>query len=242
MTEATRAAGTEQTGQSKSEFAYQQIRAKIVDGQWSAGHRLVLSRVAAELGVSVVPVREAVRRLEAESLVTFERNVGATVARLDLDEYRWTMETLAIVESAATGYSAPLLDRAARARARAINDEMRACLARFDPEEFTALNARFHQELCAQCPNPHLLDLVGRGWARLTVLRSSTFVFVPGRAEESVAEHDRILDLIEAEAPRAEIESAARAHRENTLHLVLANQPSATKPPGAQRPKGRSQR
>ncbi|WP_137723352.1 GntR family transcriptional regulator [Prescottella subtropica] len=231
---------SEPAQQSKSEFAYQQIRARIVDGQWAAGHRLVLSRVAAELGVSVVPVREAVRRLEAESLVTFERNVGATVARLDLDEYRWTMETLAVVESAATGYSAPLLDPTARARARSINDEMRACLTRFDPEEFTALNARFHQELCAQCPNPHLLDLVGRGWARLTVLRSSTFVFVPGRAEESVAEHEHILDLIDAGAPRADIETAARAHRENTLNLVLANQPSAAKPFAAYKSPGSS--
>ena len=45
--------------------------------------RLVLSSIAEELGFSVVPVREAIRRLEAEGLVTFERNVGATVAAID---------------------------------------------------------------------------------------------------------------------------------------------------------------
>ena len=59
---------------SKSEQAYAAVKARIVDGSYSPGYRLVLAKIAEDLGVSVVPVREAIRRLEAEGLVKFERN------------------------------------------------------------------------------------------------------------------------------------------------------------------------
>ncbi|MEG2577897.1 MAG: GntR family transcriptional regulator, partial [Glutamicibacter sp.] len=63
---------------SKSEAAYQLVSERIVNGAYSPGYRLVLGTIADELGCSVVPVREAIRRLEAEGLVHFTRNVGAT--------------------------------------------------------------------------------------------------------------------------------------------------------------------
>ena len=62
--------------ESKSQQAYRFIRERIDDGRYVPGYRLVLGQIAKELDVSVVPVREAIRRLEAEGLVTFERNVG----------------------------------------------------------------------------------------------------------------------------------------------------------------------
>ena len=71
-------------------------------GPYYPGYRLVLAKIAEDLGVSVVPVREAIRRLEAEGLVKFERNVGATVSGIDPTEYLYTMQTLSIVEGAAT--------------------------------------------------------------------------------------------------------------------------------------------
>ena len=87
---------------------------------------------------------------------------------------------------------------------------MRECLQHFDPVRFTALNQDFHSVLFEHCPNPHILDLVHRGWNRLASLRSSTFRFVPGRAHESVDEHEALLKLIEAGAGADDIEKAAR--------------------------------
>ena len=81
--------------------------------------------------------------------------------------------------------------------------------------------------LFEECPNPHILDLVHRGWNRLTVLRDSTFSFVPGRARESVDEHERILRLIESGAEPLEIELAARRHRLATLDALHAYQERA---------------
>ncbi|MBL3687517.1 GntR family transcriptional regulator [Leucobacter zeae] len=208
--------------ESKSERAYRLIRGRIDDGQYVPGYRLVLAPIANELGMSVVPVREAIRRLEAEQLVTFERNVGAQVSLIKETEYLHTMQTLALVEGAATALAAPAITAEQIERARAVNATMRATLEAFDPQSFTALNLEFHSVLFESCPNPHILDLVHRGWSRMKVLRNSSFSFVPGRAQESVDEHERILDLIERRAPAAEIEAVARAHRTATLDAVLA--------------------
>jgi DNA-binding GntR family transcriptional regulator len=221
MTE-TATAAESATG-SKSQQAYQAVKARIVEGTYTPGYRLVLGAIARDLGFSVVPVREAIRRLEAEGLVTFERNVGATVAGIDPTEYLYTMQTLSIVEGAATALSAPLISGTDIARARAVNEEMRECLEHFDPVRFTQLNQDFHSVLFEHCPNPHILDLVHRGWNRLASLRSSTFRFVPGRARDSVNEHEGLLQLIESGADSEQIEKAARLHRSATLDAYLAH-------------------
>ncbi len=214
---------------SKSEVAYQLLHTRITEGTFTPGYRLVLGTIAAELGCSVVPVREAIRRLEAEGLVSFERNVGATVAAADNALYLHTMQTLAIIEGAATALSAPFVDADQLAAARAINQAMTDLLTDFDPPRFTELNNEFHQVLYRNCPNPHILDLVQRGWNRLALMRSSSFTHIPGRARESVREHGQLLDLIEAQAPAAAIEQSARAHRTNTLnaYLAAANMPAS---------------
>jgi DNA-binding GntR family transcriptional regulator len=221
MTE-TAFTGLAATPGSKSQQAYQAVKSRIIEGTYTPGYRLVLGSIAKDLGFSVVPVREAIRRLEAEGLVTFERNVGATVAGIDPTEYLYTMQTLSIVEGAATALSAPLIDAAAITRARAVNQEMRECLEHFDPVRFTRLNQDFHSVLFEHCPNPHILDLVHRGWNRLASLRSSTFRFVPGRAHDSVDEHEALLQLIETGADADTIEKAARLHRSATLDAYLA--------------------
>ena len=212
------------SAESKSQQAYRFIRERIDDGRYVPGYRLVLGSIARELDVSVVPVREAIRRLEAEKLVTFERNVGAQVALIQETEYLHTMQTLALVEGSATALSAPLLTPDHLRRAREINERMRRTLDDFEPHRFTELNLQFHSVLFEECPNPHILDLVHRGWNRMKLLRDSSFSFVPGRALESVDEHDRILDLIETGADQLDIELAARRHRNATLDAVLAYQ------------------
>jgi DNA-binding GntR family transcriptional regulator len=113
---------------------------------------------------------------------------------------------------------------AALTEAHRLNEAMRAGLDDLDPLRHSRLNQQFHRVLTESCPNPHLLELVERGWARVSGLRSSVFSFVPDRAAESVREHAALLDLIARGAPPAEIEAAARAHREATVRAVLDSQ------------------
>ncbi|WP_261624299.1 GntR family transcriptional regulator [Nesterenkonia marinintestina] len=202
---------------SKSQRTYEWVRERILSREFSPGYRLVLGAIAAELEVSAVPVREAVRRLEAEGLVEFEKNVGARVATIDEAAYHNTMETLGALEGVATALALPLLTTSDLDRAEALNAEMRRLLEDFDPVRFTSLNEQFHRVLFVRCPNPHIGELVGRGWNRLAGLRRSTFSFVPARAKESVAEHQRILELIRTGADALDVEMAVRHHRWKTV-------------------------
>lgn len=216
--------GTAGTSLSKSQQAYQWIRQRIHDQEFTPGYRLVLGSIAGELDMSVVPVREAIRQLEAEGLVTFERNVGAHVSMVDDSQYRYSMQALSILEGTATALASRNLTADDIRAAREINERMIARLDDFDPRAFTALNQQFHSILYTPCANPRMRELVEAEWARLGHLRSSTFTFVPGRAQESVAEHENLLQLIEAGAPLSDIEMAARRHRSATLDAYMIHE------------------
>ncbi len=213
---------TVESANSKSQRAYSWIRERINGHEYSPGYRLVLGPIADELGMSVVPVREAIRRLEAEGLVTFERNVGARVSVVDEDQYVFTMQTLSLVEGYATSLAAPVLTADDIERAGEINDRMERMIDHFDAHAFTQLNHQFHQVLYAPCPNPHILELVDRSWSRLSGLRDTSFAQIPDRPRHSVDEHAQILDLIRTRADPTEIELATRTHRLRTLDAFLA--------------------
>ncbi|MGB3370746.1 MAG: GntR family transcriptional regulator [Rhodococcus sp. (in: high G+C Gram-positive bacteria)] len=210
--------------QSKSQIAYHYVKERIARQEYTPGYRLVLGSIAKDLDMSVVPVREAIRQLEAEGMVTFERNVGAHVSMVDDTEYRYSMQSLSILEGAATALAARRLSEDDLRRARTVNERMIESLKDFDPRQFTSLNQEFHKILFAKCVNPRMVTLVEAEWGRLGHLRASTFTFVPGRAHESVHEHENIVRLIEIGAPLGEIEKAARRHRSATLDAYLIHE------------------
>ena len=197
--------------QSKADHAYAVIRQNILDGKSVPGERLAIEHLAREIKVSVVPVREAIRRLEAEGFVTFTRNVGATVASIDLDRYPETIEAVA----------APHLTVTDLKTARALNEELRRSIDKLDPVRFTRTNAHFHKTLYVRCPNRHLLGMVEREWALLETTRRSGFSLVPERASKSVEEHEELVRMIENGQPGEEIEAFARQHRMRTARSVL---------------------
>ncbi|GAA3706674.1 GntR family transcriptional regulator [Streptomyces tremellae] len=210
------------SGESKSQRAHRWIRERIAAGVYGPGYRLVLSALATELGMSVVPVREAVRALTAEGLVTFERNVGARVAAVDGAQYRFAMQAISVLEGAATALSGPFLAPADIARARELNDVVRRGLPDLDPRVFREVNQELHRTLYARCPNPRLLDIIRTEWVRLGHLHGALFDIAPGRAATAVREHEALIDLIADGAPADEVERTARRHREGSLTADLA--------------------
>ncbi len=213
---------------SKSELVYTELRDRIISGRYVAGFRIVLDQTARELSVSTVPVREAIRRLEAEHLVTFTRNVGAEVSAIHVGDYADAMQTLALLEGAATASAAPLLTREMLENASATNDQLRQLVGgNFDPRLFTDLNQRFHQQICAPCPNKRLTEILDREWERVAVIRRNMFAFEPVRSMTSVREHDHILSLIRTGAGAEEVESTTRQHKLRALHQYLESHPAA---------------
>ncbi|MBZ8176832.1 FCD domain-containing protein [Corynebacterium poyangense] len=209
------------SGMNKSERAYHLLKERITRNEYAPGHRLVLSTLADTLGSSVVPVREAIRRLEAEGLVDYVPNVGPRVAMVNDHMYVDCMQLTAILEGAATALAAPYMQEPELAKARELNEKMQMSLGAFDPREFTTLNRKFHQTLFKRCPNQDLVELIEVQWERLNYLRESTFAFVPDRAETSVAEHEKLLAMISAGADPEYIEKLARQHRLHTLEKYL---------------------
>ncbi|MFJ6621463.1 GntR family transcriptional regulator [Kitasatospora sp. NPDC091335] len=212
--EASKAAG------SKAEQSYELLRARILDGTYGPGYRLVINQLAQEAGVSTIPLREALRRLQSDGLVEVVRNIGARVAVFEAVQVEHSLQILARLEGYATAVSAPLLTADQIAASREINQRMVAALEGFDPAAFTVLNRTFHFSIYQHCPDPHLRSLLEAEWARLDHMRRSTFTYVPGRARRSVVEHENILDLIEQGADAAEIERVACAHKTATAEAL----------------------
>jgi DNA-binding GntR family transcriptional regulator len=206
----------------KIESAYTAIREGIVKGDFAPGQRLVIRSLGVRLGMSTVPIREALRRLEAEGWVTFERNIGAQVRPVDASEYVAVMDTLAWVEGHATALAAPLLTSEDLAAAREHNEEMRTAIGGFDPVAASRANLAFHEVLRSRCPNRYLNGVVETASERVAAMLRTVFVFVPIRTLAAVEEHEHLLGLIELGADSDAIERYAREHKLRTVAAYLA--------------------
>lgn len=202
---------------SKQEHAYRVIRERILDGTYGPGYRLVMDSVADELQVSAVPVREAIRRLEAEGFVVYRPNVGAQVAPVDAAVWESAMTVLAVLEGYATAAAAPQLTPREITGLRAVNAQMSEAMERTDVLAFSRLNQQFHAAIVARCPNSHLVDLLHDTNSRLDAIRRTVFTHIPYRGVDSVEEHDRLVELIGSRAEPDAIEAAARAHKLRTV-------------------------
>jgi len=205
---------------SKSEQAFQILKERIMDGSYGPGHRLVIDQLVREHGISSVPWRESLRRLEAEGWVDMVPNVGALVRTFDTDAWQRGLSLVARLGGYATALSAPHLTSDDLAQAAALNREMAEALAAFDPARFGQLNRRFHELLAGRADDDRLLDMVRNEWTRLELIRKSAFWYAPGRAQAALAEHEGILELIEAGASPEAIEAAAKQHEINTVDAV----------------------
>ena len=95
----------------KQQRVYGVLRERIRTGVYEPGHRIVIDQLAAEFGVSPLPVREAVRRMQAEGLVVSRPNSSACVAPADPELVEPIIELLAVVEGYVTALAAPHLAR-----------------------------------------------------------------------------------------------------------------------------------
>lgn len=203
----------------KQELAYVAIRKRIFDGIYGPGYRIVIDALADELEVSALPVREAIRRLEAEGLVVYRPNYGAHVAPADPELFEEEMTVLAVLEGFATAAAAPEMRSQDFALLAAINAGMTSAMKDLDPVLFGSLNHDFHQVIYDRCPNPSLANLIRDVNGRLALMRRTVFVQIPNRGKDSIREHREIISLLRRGSPSAEIESVARNHK---LHTVEA--------------------
>jgi DNA-binding GntR family transcriptional regulator len=216
-------------GQSKADISYALLKERIIDGTYGPGYRVVIDQLARETGISPSPLREAIRRLEAEGWLEFVPKVGARVTTFDTGAYGQTMQVLARLEGYATALAMPNMTGETLEAAREANRKMSQALDAFDPARFTKLNREFHFILYESCGDAHLYGLIASEWGRLDMIRraGAAFSHAPGRARASVVEHEALLNLLTADGRTFEaVEAAARQHKLNTLQAVYAHQAS----------------
>src|SRR3954471_17818335 len=206
----------------KQQRVYETIRERIVTGAYSPGFRVVIDALASELGVSALPVREAIRRLEAEGLVVYRPNAGAQVAPADPALFHDEMGVLAVLEGHATALAAPHLTERDLRRLRETTDDMAAAMEQMDPLAFGRHKRAFHQVFHARCPNGALVELLTEVERRLDAIRRTVFVHIPYRGAASVSEHRDLVALVERGAHTDRIERAGRAHKLRTLDSLRA--------------------
>lgn len=173
--------------------AYELILEAIDTGVYTPGSRLVESELADRFGVSRTPIREALQRLETQSLLTRDGR-SLIVASLDHSQ----LSELYVVRGALEGLAARLAARHATPEELAVLRDMleadRGLIN--DPEAMSRANRRFHKQIHLASHNRFLvqqLDLVHRSMALL----ASTSIAVAGRPMDTLEEHERIVKAIE---------------------------------------------
>jgi DNA-binding GntR family transcriptional regulator len=136
------------------------IRERILHGYFTEGAPLRQDALAAELGVSRIPVREALRQLEAEGLVTFSPHVGAVVSSLSLDEIRELSEIRALIESDLLRRAIPRIDDDDLARAEEILNRYGTAPEAATVVRWGELNWQFHSTLYAPANKPLSMGIV----------------------------------------------------------------------------------
>ena len=206
----------------KQQRVYETIRERILGGTYGPGYRVVIDVLAAELGVSALPVREAIRRLEAEGLIVYRPNVGAQVAPADPGVFEDELTVLAVLEGYATALAAARLEKGDLTRLRRATDDMADAMGRMDPLAFGRHNREFHEVFYERCPNPALVEMLREVERRLDAIRRTVFTHIPYRGAESIAEHRELIALVEGGASADRIEAKARAHKLKTVESFRA--------------------
>jgi len=205
---------------------YEAIRARIIDGELAPGRRLVERDLAEEFGVSRVPVREAMQRLEVEGFLTNLPRRGAIVSRVDREEAEHFFDVREYLEALAAGLAARRADPDGLRRLRELLDAAQRADAQGRTEESATLNADFHREIVAMSGNPLLRDLMEPLDGRLHRLFRLTSV--PGDAPTMCGEHEQLFRMISAgdEQGAAELMRRHVASTRAAALLVLDSLPS----------------
>lgn len=197
-------------GASRFELAYQRLKADIVGGVYSPNQRLVEAELTAALAVSRATVRAVLVRLQEEGLVDVEAKRGARVRAVSIEEALQILDVREVLE----GFAASLAARNATADQLAelarIVDAMRRAIATDDPLGYSALNDPFHALIHEATAHDAIRTALEALHFPLIRYRFRS-VLVPGRKEQSLAEHRRILECIAARDPGG-AEKAMRRH------------------------------
>jgi DNA-binding GntR family transcriptional regulator len=207
---------------SKAHAAYEELRHRILTGELEGGAALNQEQLAAELGVSTTPLREALRSLESEGLVRSRTHRDVIVAPLDDREIVEVYEVRRHLDGLSARLAAQNSDEEARGRIREAAKQLRKRHA--DP---VAANRKFHRSIYLASGNSVLIEMLEALWNRSD--RYRRFSRAIADRPDTVAEHEALAGAVlsgkASEAEKMMLAHIARA--ESTIREAVAAQGSA---------------
>jgi DNA-binding GntR family transcriptional regulator len=202
------------------QHAVEELRALIVSGALAPGGRVNQEDVAARVGLSVAPVREALRVLEQEGQVTYLPRRGYFVTELRMADLAEIYGLRALLEERAARFALPGLDAEALGRVEQAARDCVEAAASGDVAAELAANRRFHFGILDAPGQPHALRVIRLLWDSTEAYRAM-YYNSPEERRASLDAHDRILAALragDADALIAELD----AHRERALEVLGA--------------------
>ncbi|ODU60021.1 MAG: GntR family transcriptional regulator [Comamonadaceae bacterium SCN 68-20] len=194
----------------------EQLRQRIFRRELEPGGWIDELKIAEEFGISRTPLREALKVLAAEGLVTMKVRRGAYVTEMSEKDLRDVYHLLSLLESDAAGVVASRATDAQLQALQALHDELAACT--HDREKFFAVNERFHLQLLALADN-RWRDQMVTDLRKVMKLNRHNSLLKQGRIEDSLAEHDAIMAALRARDAAAAAQTM-QAHFRNGLQAA----------------------
>jgi len=207
--------------QTKQAYVYSTLREAIMHCKLRPGQRLIIEDIARELGVSPIPVREALHMLQSEGLVHNVAHSGSVVTPITPDSVRETFTILEGLETVAARVAAQRMQPEDIAELEAIVSKMDHAVARQAEDEWSALNKEFHTAIVKITDMPTLQEMTIRMLDRWDRIRCFFFQgTMYHRMGQSQQEHHQLLEAMKSK-DYDQIENIAKIHNQQALEAYM---------------------
>ena len=180
--------------QTKVDLAFEGLQQAILTGVIKPGERLTIAQLSEQLDMSSTPIREAIRLLEADGVITNEPHRGSTVVDISPEDAQELYLIRAPVESLATRLATPHLSSVDIERLLELHRNMGAAVESEDDEALTQANASWHLYIYSASNATYLPRLILRLWMPFRW----GGLWVPERRQQAYREHTEIMEALQA--------------------------------------------
>ena len=205
-----KACGAAMSFKTKEDYVAEFLREGILAGRFPRGARLKQAEIARELDISITPVREAFRILEAEGYIHNITHRGVVVSPFDASATREIIELRVVLESRLVLAAMRRMTHEDHLRLAELEREFEQAIAKGDRPAVRAMNYRFHSHFYSLAQQPQTLHFMQVLWAKYPF---DLINLIGGRVRRAAQEHDAILKAIGAGDEPAAL-AAVREHIE----------------------------
>ncbi|MCR5356450.1 MAG: GntR family transcriptional regulator [Lachnospiraceae bacterium] len=178
------------------DVVFKTLRQGILKGDLKPGERLMEIHLASRLGVSRTPIREAIRMLELEGLVTMVPRRGAEVARISKQDLRDVLEVRRSLDSLAVNLACKRIDDEEKAALKQAEDDFERAVKTGDATTIAEADVKFHDVILKASKNGRLMQMVNNLAERVYRYRLE-YIKDSSNHSRLIEEHRKIVEYIE---------------------------------------------